>query len=110
MNALFSSALGKGHAFTCIVKTSGDIVFYDRPFQAIFPDYIAQETRTLLSMFDLYNVPEGDRDTLRKFMAENTGGSLSTSIKAAEQPEKTAISFHLEPIERPTGFFILRGK
>jgi hypothetical protein len=110
MNALFSSAIGKGYLFACIVKISGEIVFYNRPFQAIFPGYTAQDTRTLKALLDLYNVPEGDRDSLRKFMTENSGGSIATTINAKAQTEKTSITFHLEPIERPTGFFLLRGK
>jgi len=110
MNALFSSAIGKGYQFACIVKNRGDIVFYNRPFQAIFPAYTVQDTRTLKSLLDLYNIPEGDRETLRKFMADNTGGSISTTINAKAQTEKTPMTFYLDPIERPTGFFLLRGK
>ncbi len=109
MNALFSSAIGKGFSFACIVKNTGDIVFYNRPFQTVFPAYTAQDARTLKALLDLYNIPEGDRDTLRKFMADNTGGSIATTINAKAQTEKTSITFHLEPIERPTGFFLLRG-
>ena len=110
MNALFSSAIGKGYQFACIVKNTGDIVFYNRPFQTVFPAYTAQDTRTLKALLDLYNVPEGDRDSLRNFMTENMGGSISTTINAKAQTEKTSMTFHLEPIERPTGFFLLRGK
>lgn len=110
MNALFSSAIGKGYQFACIVKKTGEIVFYNRPFQAVFPAYTIQDTRTLKALLDLYNVPESDRETLRKFMTDNEGGSIATTINAKAQTEKTAITFHLDPIERPTGFFLLRGK
>ena len=110
MNALFSSAIGKGYHFACIVKKTGEIVFYNRPFQAVFPAYTIQDTRTLKALLDLYNVPESDRETLRKFMTDNEGGSIATTINAKAQTDKTAITFHLDPIERPTGFFLLRGK
>lgn len=110
MNALFSSAIGNGYRFACIVKKSGEIVFYNRPFQTIFPAYTAQDTRTLKALLDLYNIPEGDRETIRKFMSDNMGGSIATTINAKAQTEKTSITFNLDPIERPTGFFLLRGK
>ncbi len=110
MNALFSSAMGKGYKFCCIVKNTGDIVFYNRPFQAIFPAYILQDTRTLKSLLNLYNLPEADRDTLTKMMAEKTEGTLATSIRAGAEKDSTPITFYLDTIERPTGFFMLRGK
>lgn len=110
MNALFSSAIGNGYQFACIVKKSGEIVFYNRPFQTVFPAYTAQDTRTLKALLELYNIPDGDRETMRKFMSDNMGGSIATTIHAKAQTEKTSITFNLDPIERPTGFFLLRGK
>jgi hypothetical protein len=110
MNALFSSAIAKDHQFACIVKITGDIVFYNRPFQAVFPAYTVQDDRTLKSLFNLYNVPEEHRDVLKKLMEGNQEGSITTTINAKAQTEKTSVIFHLEPIDRPTGFFLLRGK
>lgn len=110
MNALFSSAIGKGYQFACIVKNTGDIVFYNRPFQSLFPAYTAQDTRTLKALLDLYSVPDAHREALKTHMAEKKDGTIATTINAKAQTEKTAITFHIDSIERPTGFFLLRGK
>lgn len=109
MNALFSSAIGKGYAFCCMVKSTGEIVFYNRPFQEVFPNYVAQKTRTLKSLTELYHVPQEHADALKALMEENRAGEIASRIHAENQPEK-AVTFHLEPIERPTGFFLLRGQ
>ena len=106
MNALFSSAVGKGYQFCFIVKNTGEIAFYNRPFQAIFPDYIAQKTRTLDALLHLYHIPMADQEKLLKMVADKTEGLLPTTIGEAERP----ITLEIEPIERPTGFFLIRGK
>ncbi len=111
MNALFSSSVGKGYKFCCIIKSTGDIVFYNRPFQSIFPAYIAQNTRTLSMLLGLYHVPQADREKITSLMATNTEGTFTTSIRqGGEAGETQSLSFQLETIERPTGFFLLRGK
>jgi hypothetical protein len=110
MSALFSSALGNGYRFACIVKNTGDIVFFNRPFQAFFPAHATQRSRTLSSLFELYQVPNEHQAALTAQMNENTPAALATSIQGPAQNEPTAVTFYLEPIERPTGFFLLRGQ
>ena len=110
MNALFSSALSKGYRCYFIVKDSGDIVFYNRPFQAVFPDYIGQHTRTLKALAELYHLPPADRDKLLGFLSTNAQGALTTAIRSSAATDAQTITFEIEPIERPTGFFLIRGK
>lgn len=110
MNALFSSALGAGWKFCCIVKNSGDIVFYNRSFQSIFSDYTKQNTRTLESLLSLYAVPQAERDIINGFISSASTGSISVTLKSEDNTEKQMLAFHIEPIERPTGYFLIRGK
>jgi hypothetical protein len=55
-------------------------------------------------------VPQADRDKLNGHMSSNTESTFSTSIRDGASIEAQTISFQLETIERPTGFFLLRGK
>ena len=110
MNALFSSALGKGHSFCFIVKNTGDIVFYNRPFQAIFPAYVAQSNRNIDTLLALYQVPADDRAAVKAHLAASGDANISTTISAIGTTESAKITFEIEQIERPTGFFIIRGK
>jgi hypothetical protein len=110
MNALFSSALGRGYLFCFVVKATGEIVFYNRPFQAIFPAYVAQEKRSIDLLFDLYNLPQDHREKIKAFVSSATEGSIATTLREAEATTEQAMTFYLEPIERPTGFVLVRGK
>ena len=110
MNALFSSAMGKGYAFAFIVKTTGEIVFYNRPFQTVFPEYIAQDERTLKTLFDLYHLPEAHCTKMLEMMSTKTEGTIATTIRGSAASEDQSFTLLIENIERPTGFFLIRGK
>ncbi len=111
MNALFSSALGRGYQFCFIVKSTGDIVFYNRSFQAIFPAYVEQNTRTIDTLFSLYNVPQDHRDKAKALISAASEASIPTSIRDAAPTASTqSVTFYFEPIDRPTGFVLVRGK
>lgn len=110
MNALFSSALGKGYQFCAIVKNNGDLVFYNRPFQALFPAYMAQSDRKLDTLLSLYNVPSEQRTQIQGIISANVEGVVATTIREESSTNTLTMSLCLEPIERPTGFFLLRAK
>ncbi len=110
MNALFSSALGKGHQFCCIIKNTGEIVFYNRAFQACFPAYIAQSDRNVSQLLNLYTVAQEHKDKLSALMAANTEGMVSTTFREESATSGVSMTMYIEPIERPTGYFLVRGK
>jgi hypothetical protein len=110
MNALFSSALGKDHQFCCVVKKTGDIVFYNRAFQTLFPAFMAQSSRKLETLLSLYTIGQEHSDKLVTLMATNTSGTIPVTLREENGSTVISSTFVLEPIERPTGFFLLRGK
>lgn len=110
MGALFSSALGKGYAFTFIVKSTGEIVYHNRPFQSVFPAYVNQSTRTLATLLTLYQVPQEHQEQIKTLLTSKGEGTITTTVKAAADAEGKSFALLIEPIERPTGFVIIRGK
>lgn len=110
MNALFSSALGRGHKFCCIVKNTGDVVFFNRAFQAVFPAYISQTDRKISALMQIYNVPDTQRDHISNLMSSNTEGTLTAVFREATATSELSMTISIEPIDRPTGFFLVRGK
>ena len=46
-NALFASALGINNKFCLIINRDGNIVYLDRSFQEMFPDFLKQPRRTI---------------------------------------------------------------
>lgn len=110
MNALFSSALGKGYQFVFIVKNTGDVVFYNRPFQAVFPTYVGTKDRTLETLLATYQMPQEHQEKLKALMSANTEGMITTVLREQSASSGLSVTLYVEPIERPTGFFIIRGK
>jgi hypothetical protein len=110
MNALFSSALGKDYKFFCVVKNTGDIVFYNRPFQGIFPLYVTQGTRTLDALISLYHIADAEAQKIKALVTSNEAGTVAATIRDAAGAEGSLITFQIDPIERPTTFSLLRGK
>lgn len=110
MNALFSSALGKNYQFCCIVKNTGDLVFFNRSFQDVFPAYISQPSRKLDTLLALYQIAPEQQEMLKSLVTNGTEGSFTTSLRADSADNPRPMTFYVEPIERPTGFVLLRGK
>ena len=110
MNALFSSALGKGYKCCFIVKNNGNIVFYNRPFQVLFPNYVAQDDRTLDALMTLSHISPEERGNFSAMVSTSNSGTVTATIRDNEGDEGTKLTFEIEPIERPTGFFLIRGK
>lgn len=109
MNALFSSALSKGYQFCFITKSTGEIVFYNRPFQSIFGAYIEQQSRMIDTLMELSRVPAEDREAIKTSISGLTETSVTTSVQTADGATRP-MTFYFDPIERPTGFILVRGK
>ena len=108
-NALFASALGIGHKFCMIVSREGMVVYFDRPFQATFPDYMRQPERT----FDLFlsqgHVGDGDKEKLTTALKQGTYEKIAFNIRCAGG-EIRKMSVTVEPILRPSGYMLIRGR
>lgn len=106
--ALLSSALGRGYAFCAIVRDDGQIVYLNRPFQEVFPAFIAQEKRDVCTLLSLYNVSDDERGKITALISGKSDGTLN--MTASNDGSKRSFTLTIEAIERPTGFVMLRGK
>lgn len=109
MNALLSSVASKHHRFVMITEKDGHIIFFNRPFQDIFPDFAAHPKRTLEGFFELYSASEQRHDLLEAVKQGNekrTGIILGTGHEKKPEP----ISILVEPIDRFPEFMLLRGQ
>ena len=111
LNALLSSALGKDHKFCMVVKQSdGQIVYLNRDFQKIFPEIAALEMRTLDILLNRYNIAAGARKSIIQAATKGAAKTVNTEFKAEHAKKTQEISFIIEPIQRPAGFSLIRGK
>ena len=109
LNALLASALTYDHAFCAIVK-DGNIIYLDKGFQKTFPEFTGQPERTLAALFDLYKpAPEG-RQKLLDVIGQNIHASVAVLMENGDERRKSELNFFIDPIKRPGGFVLLRGK
>lgn len=108
-NALFSSAIGINHKFCLIIKQDGVITYLDRAFQDMFPNFLRQSNRTVDSWLEHGKVSREDREEI---MAAIDRGGFGRAIfvmrSAGDEYHKIVMS--VEPILRPHGFILLRGR
>lgn len=108
-NALFASALGLGHKFCMIISREGNIVYFDRPFQATFPEFMKQPGRSFDAFLTLGQVGDGDKEKLHDAIRQAVYEKISLNIRCA-RGDMQKLTFVVEPILRPNGFILLRGR
>lgn len=108
-NAIFSSALGMNHDFTFIVTVKDHNIFYlDRPFQNIFPHFFGQKERSLAFFLEQAKASEENRKTLHSLLESGNAQNMVLEVEIEGKPTKVALS--IEPIPRPKGFMVIRGR
>ena len=110
LNALFASALGAGHKFCMIAKHDGEIVYLDRSFQQMFPDMVNKPRRTLQDLLDMYNASEAHSQTVIEAIKKDHETTISLQIEGSKEHTVHSIAMHIEPILRPSGFCLIRGR
>jgi len=108
-NALFSSAIGINHKFCLIIKQDGMITYLDRAFQDMFPAFLRQPQRTLDVWLDHSKVTREDREEILASI-ERGGFSKVIFVVRTGHDEFHKIVMSVEPILRPHGFILLRGR
>lgn len=108
-NALFASALGLNNKFNLIIKRDGTIIYLDRSFQVMFPDFLKQSVRNLDVLFKAAKVKRGDAEKVFASIDKGEYGKVVLDIVDASG-KMHVIILSVEPILRPPGFIMLRGR
>lgn len=108
-NALFASALGLNNKFNLIIKRDGTIIYLDRSFQAMFPDFTKNSSRTIDMLFKAAKVTKVDADKVSNTIDKGEYGKVLLDITDAHGVAH-GIILSVEPILRPPGFTMLRGR
>lgn len=108
-NALFSAAARLRSKFCMIVKQDGTIVYNDRNFQEVFPETANRSVLAVDKIFSSRYIAPGEAEKLFKALETNTPGTVYIDLKEQEgKMQRVVIS--IDPLPRPRGFFILRGR
>lgn len=108
-NALFASALGLNNKFCIIIRRDGNIVYLDRPFQQMFPEFLRQPGRTLDILFEQGKVSKPEVDKIYSAIERGVFEKVIFNIRGAGK-RYYKIVMSVEPILRPAGFIMLRGR
>lgn len=108
-NALFAAALGLNNKFCIIIRRDGTIVYLDRSFQDIFPDFLRQPRRTLDVLLEQGNVSTEEIEKIYSAIGRGVYEKVIYNIRGANK-RYFKIVMSIEPIMRPSGFIMLRGR
>jgi hypothetical protein len=111
LNALLSSALGKHYSFDMVAKLDGEIVYVNRPFQEMFPEFLALPARTVGAFFDMCQVPQDRGQTVINQLNQSIDATTTLDmVCGGAQKQARSVTLTVEPIARPSGFVLIRGK
>jgi PAS domain S-box-containing protein len=108
-NMLFAQALSLGSSFLMIVRRDGTIVHASDGLADILPNFDYAQSQALDGLFTLGTVRKTDRERIMSAIYSNTPEHLVFPIIAQYQAPKDYI-ITVEPMARPTGFSMVRGR
>ena len=108
-NMLFAQAAAQGSSFCLFVRRDGTIVYANDGLANLFPRLRFSESQALQSIFEHGNVQGNDRERIMSAIFAGKGDRLVFPLTAASGERKEYI-MTLEPLKRPNGFMVIRGR
>lgn len=108
-NALFTAATRIKSRFVMIVKQDGTIFYFDRGFQKLFPETSSRGTLGIDKLFNTQQITPAEAEKL--YYALESGEQQTVFIHLPnEDGSMQKVIITIDPLQRPAGFFILRGR
>jgi two-component system, cell cycle sensor histidine kinase and response regulator CckA len=108
-NSLFASALGINNKFCIIIRRDGNIVYLDRSFQDMFPDFLKQSRRSIDILLEQGKVSRPDSEKIYSAIERGVYEKVIFDIRGSGNVYHKIV-MSIEPILRPSGFILLRGR
>ncbi|NBX03675.1 MAG: hypothetical protein EBR02_06410 [Alphaproteobacteria bacterium] len=109
MNALFASALAQDCLFCLAVRHDGKIIYINRTFQELFPAFISEPIRSLALFLTAQKLTPDLCEAITQSVAHARKISLPVTL-TTDGDKKRSVMLQIDPIERPSGFVLIRGK
>lgn len=107
-NMLFAQAASLGSSFCMIVKRDGTVVYANDGIRKLFPQIAFGEAQMLDGIFTQGNIRRTDRERVMAAIYSNQGDRLVFPIEVDGKAQDYALT--IEPLARPGGFLLLRGR
>ena len=108
-NMLYAQALSLGSSFCMIVRREGTIVYASDGMNSIFPQFDYSRAKALEGVFEQGLVRKIDRERIMGAIHSSTPDRLIFPIINQYQDKKDYI-ITVEPMPRPSGFSLIRGR
>ncbi|MEQ1790645.1 MAG: PAS domain-containing protein, partial [Rickettsiales bacterium] len=108
-NALLSSALGHSNKFCLIIKDDSTISYIDPSLQKMFPNFYKEPRRAIDVLLEQGQVSKEDRTIVFAAIERRVRSKVIFDI-VDTQKKNYRIMMSIEPIVRPKGFMLLRGR
>ncbi|MBY0406938.1 MAG: hypothetical protein K2Q01_04550 [Rickettsiales bacterium] len=108
-NAMFASALAYNCRFCLIMKREGSIVYMDTGIRKMYPDLQQERQITLSNLLKLGKVGAVEREKILDMVQRGQAGRGLCDMRSADN-RLHQVMLELQPIHRPSGFLLLRGR
>lgn len=108
-NMLFAQAAALGSTFCLFVRRDGTIIYANDGLSKLFPQYAQGDSRALEVVFEQGGVATTDRARIMGAIYSNQSDRLVFPLVSPGGEKKDYI-LTLEPLQRPGGFMVVRGR
>jgi PAS domain S-box-containing protein len=108
-NMLFAQGTALGAAFCIFVKRDGTIVYANDGLKELFPHAAYSDSRALEAIFAQGGVHRSDRERIMGAIYAHQAERIAFPARTASGEEKNFI-LTVEPLQRPGGFSLVRGR
>jgi PAS domain S-box-containing protein len=108
-NMLFSQAVSMGSDFCIFVRRNGSIVQTDRGVREVFGNVRMADSLSFDSVLERSGVTKADREQVLGSIYNNIKDRLVFPLRHASGVEKNFV-VTVEPLPRPSGYIIVRGR
>jgi len=108
-NAIFASAVQIDTNFCMVMYKDGSIVYINQGFQDMFPAFMQTDSRTVYGLFKAENFPSHIQTQILHALEKNIHTELLLPLSDIHG-NIVNIAVKIDAINRPFGYFIMRGK
>ncbi len=108
-NLLFAAAASLGSNFCIFLKRDGTVIYANDGAQKMFPRLVKDESRALDALLEEAQVKKEDIDRIFSALERGSKERLIFPITDHNYERHDFILF-IEPLRRPVGYFVLRGR
>ena len=108
-NLLFTSSATVGSKFSIIMQEDGSIIYQDTGFRRSFPSLAKSTILGVNEFLRAAGIPENEKARIYDAIKANVRVTIFTNI-TLEGGKKTKMVINIDPLSRPSGFFLVRAR